>query len=613
MIFAVFLLTFCIYAITLCPSVYVEGSGELIGATQLLGTAHPTGYPLFTLVGRVVCAVLPFSSPAVEVNLFSALCGALSTASLSALLRARGLMLGSASAGGMALGLSATYWSQAVVAEVYTMFTLFGIATIAAALQAARVSSAERQHRWLLLTGYVSGIAVTSHLQAVLLLPGILLITLRAHRLRSTLLRAVALVAAGTVLGFSATLYLPVRNGLGAGFHWGPLDSGSAMWAHITGELYRGSFLFSLPWSALWLNVQRLANQITVDFTALLLPVALWGGVRVWRVDRDLAVVTSTSVVANFAVALNYDRDPNGIGVFFLLAVLCLALWFGFGIDDLCRRLRYRPALLVMPAVAALLFVANRETADRSHSLTPDQYGRAILRELPAEAVLITEGDDASYIVDYLSRVEGLRPDVDLLQRQGRGTGLVANLPSPYEMTRAARQLQTEMQLISSGRPVHYLHARAVPLQDYRFAPWGLTYQLVSQSGWPSSSPPGSPRPQIPVTRSRDPWVRKLESNYWFMVAEHAMERGETAAVVAALDSSAARAPQSHTANFNAGLKLLQINQLDRAFPYAERALQLRPMRPQGYQLVERILQRQGRAAAVRDLERQARRWGVVP
>ena len=49
------------YALTLCPTVYVEGSGELIGAAYLLGTAHPTGYPLFCLFGRLVAAALPRS------------------------------------------------------------------------------------------------------------------------------------------------------------------------------------------------------------------------------------------------------------------------------------------------------------------------------------------------------------------------------------------------------------------------------------------------------------------------------------------------------------------------------------------------------------------------
>ena len=62
-----------VYAATLCPSVYAEGSGELIGATFMLGTAHPTGYPLYCMLGRVFCLLVPLGSPALQVNAFTAL------------------------------------------------------------------------------------------------------------------------------------------------------------------------------------------------------------------------------------------------------------------------------------------------------------------------------------------------------------------------------------------------------------------------------------------------------------------------------------------------------------------------------------------------------------
>ena len=65
-------LSLVVYLQTLCPTVYVEGSGELIGATYLLGTPHPTGYPLFCLLGRLIAVLLPLSSPALEVNAASA-------------------------------------------------------------------------------------------------------------------------------------------------------------------------------------------------------------------------------------------------------------------------------------------------------------------------------------------------------------------------------------------------------------------------------------------------------------------------------------------------------------------------------------------------------------
>ena len=78
-----------VYVLTLCPTVYVEGSGELIGAVRGLGTPHPTGYPLFCLSGRLLTSLLLFAHPAYEVNLVSALFAAAACGVLAHLLQRR--------------------------------------------------------------------------------------------------------------------------------------------------------------------------------------------------------------------------------------------------------------------------------------------------------------------------------------------------------------------------------------------------------------------------------------------------------------------------------------------------------------------------------------------
>ena len=42
---------FIIYLFTLAPSVVQIDSGELATVQATLGIAHPTGYPLFTMIG----------------------------------------------------------------------------------------------------------------------------------------------------------------------------------------------------------------------------------------------------------------------------------------------------------------------------------------------------------------------------------------------------------------------------------------------------------------------------------------------------------------------------------------------------------------------------------
>src|SRR5512139_2944897 len=78
--FAVALAAFLVYALTLSPTVawvnQGEDSGDLLVAAATLGIPHPTGYPLFTLLGRVA-SLVPLGSLAFRINLVAALAGAI--------------------------------------------------------------------------------------------------------------------------------------------------------------------------------------------------------------------------------------------------------------------------------------------------------------------------------------------------------------------------------------------------------------------------------------------------------------------------------------------------------------------------------------------------------
>ncbi|MGE5498138.1 MAG: protein O-mannosyl-transferase family, partial [Syntrophothermus sp.] len=47
------LLVFIIYLISMAPSVVEIDAGELAAVQATLGIAHPTGYPLFTMLGYI--------------------------------------------------------------------------------------------------------------------------------------------------------------------------------------------------------------------------------------------------------------------------------------------------------------------------------------------------------------------------------------------------------------------------------------------------------------------------------------------------------------------------------------------------------------------------------
>src|SRR5262245_14064014 len=79
-----------LYASGACPTVYVGDSGELVTAVATLGIPHPTGYPLYVLLGHLWTMLVPIGEPAWRMSLFSAACGGGAAAVLYAVIRREG-------------------------------------------------------------------------------------------------------------------------------------------------------------------------------------------------------------------------------------------------------------------------------------------------------------------------------------------------------------------------------------------------------------------------------------------------------------------------------------------------------------------------------------------
>ncbi|MEW6007859.1 MAG: DUF2723 domain-containing protein [bacterium] len=134
----VFFVSFGVYLHTLTPTIGFHDSGELITCAYTLGIAHPPGYPLYTLLGKVFITLIPFGNIAFRMNMESALFASLCVmmvyfitlkVSGRAEERKNGRIISSVVAS-LILAFSATFWEQAVIAEKYTLNALFATLTI---------------------------------------------------------------------------------------------------------------------------------------------------------------------------------------------------------------------------------------------------------------------------------------------------------------------------------------------------------------------------------------------------------------------------------------------------------------------------------------------------
>lgn len=127
---------FALYLVFLVPGVLSGDAGELAYHPALLGIPHPTGYPLYLLLGRVWLWIMPWGELAWRMNVFSAIWGALAVGWLTALLWRR-LPAWAAVAGGLALAVTHDMWRYSTETAVYSLHAFLFVFTL------------ERFERWI--------------------------------------------------------------------------------------------------------------------------------------------------------------------------------------------------------------------------------------------------------------------------------------------------------------------------------------------------------------------------------------------------------------------------------------------------------------------------------
>ena len=340
---------FAAYHATLLPSLDFGDTAAYQGA---VGDWHPTprqAYPLYFALANTLFAVVG-GEPARALNLLSALCGAAAGGAVVWL--AAGLT-GSIVAGvwaGLMLGASYTFWSQAIIGEVYTLHLLLTALTLIAAFGWARQPSLSR----LALLFGVYAISFGNHLMMILLAPALLvLLALTPGGLRQAgSPRALGLALLCAVAGGSQYLW-------NAAYLWQMidpppplLDGFRTFWFDVTKSDWRSTMVMGVHESALPKRADLYWFDITQQFGVAGVCVALAGVAMLWRRWR-LLLVLLTGWLTAFVFAYTYN--VGDVHVFFLPSHQLAVLSGAFAIAALLRWTGHRRAAIHGLALAVTL------------------------------------------------------------------------------------------------------------------------------------------------------------------------------------------------------------------------------------------------------------------
>lgn len=455
------LASFALYARTAAPSVATlfDDSLEFQVVLPTLGIAHPSGYPLYTLLGKLFTLLLPFRDPAGRANLLSALCAAVAVSVLYLVARRVAGNRAAAITAAALFAIVPAWWSQATIAEVYALHGLFVALfiycllrwetergrgsreqgtgnrewTTVANLQPS-TSNLQRptsNDAWLAAAALVCGLGLTHHRMIALLLPAALVFIFWTD---PALIRQPRRWLLPIILGVAPLLlylYLPIRGRAITSLDgtYAPTARGTLDWILARGY---SVFLTGNPF-----GVQRGASDFVALFlgqmSALPVIAALTGLIEAWRFSARRATFLLLATAAQIAFGVAYKVQD--VEVFFIPAFMLTALWAAIGLGRVfdatvqqavhaARPLRLPPwarplylAAWLLPVAGIVLFYPARDAvrawAQRDHSQDWAVYdaGQDIVENAAAGGEVVGLLGETT-LVRYFRDVLGQRADL---------------------------------------------------------------------------------------------------------------------------------------------------------------------------------------------------------
>jgi Protein O-mannosyl-transferase TMEM260-like len=471
----VFAASLGLYLATLAPTISSTSfdSAELITKSGILQTAHTPGSPVYVWLGHLY-TYLPFGDLAYRVNLMSASLGAL-TVVIIYVITARYLTGERLSAIGAAalFGLSLTFWSQAVISELYAPNIGFVAVVVLALLEWSAAKGAPggdkaRGRWWLVAAALVFGLSLGIHLSNVLYLPAFGAFALlglpvprdatgrvRLRFDRQTLGRIAAwidwrgealCVAAGVlavVLPYGWE-YFDLPN-IPTGDNFPKVAPGWPLFYEVTLNAFKGA-RFAYTWGEIPDRIAQFLHLFERNLGGIGVALTLLGAWRLLFTRLRLFYLLVLLFLANAIFYVNYKVPDND--VYYIPAYFAAACFAGVGLEAVIAGLRvlfsrrgeaWRYARVAVPWAGAGALVisgawwalsSNYESNDLSSNLSfRDYYGNTLSTSvLPQGAYLYHRGASLGYDLLYYTKLCGVRPDLHVQ------AGLGPNEPAPGDV-----------------------------------------------------------------------------------------------------------------------------------------------------------------------------------
>ena len=429
----IFLAVFGTYVHNLSLSVFGGDVGDFVSAIVTHGVPHPSGYPLFTMLG-ILANSLPFNMTAAwKVGLVSVLAASFSLIFLYiiTLLLTKNKMIAIITS--LYMAFFSLFWLYAEIAEVFSLTILFILLLFLFSILFYKT----KKTLYLYVVSFFAGLSLSHHEIILAIFPSVAILVFSANWriIKSPLLIAKCLGL--FLLGLLPYLYIPIAASLHPLVNWDQAYTLQNFIHLVTRGDYgwqptSGTISISFKFLAVLSYFEKMFIELTPAGSFLIL-LGMFQTLRKKQFALFSALFLGFFLTGPFYVWYGFVPLLSGfvMGVierFYLISSAFLFVFFGFGLelfstllssiiptDNKKRRGIYKQIIIVIFLILPIaLFNINFSKIDLHAVWVGDNLGTDILQPLPKNSVLAIEGDTAFFNTEYMQIARNVRRDITL-------------------------------------------------------------------------------------------------------------------------------------------------------------------------------------------------------
>ncbi len=456
-----------IYLLTMAPTIVEIDSGELTTVQMTLGVAHPTGYPLFSMIGFLYSKLpLPFP-PAYKMNLLAASWCAFGAGFFVVISRmlfrnldlfspvkkqngyervrpkrkkqkevvtkngmqvetkvpmTRATVLLSSAAGALMMGVSKTFWEQSISVEVYSLHIFLILTVIWALLRAYIISKrfpGKSINAWLIAAAALA-FSFSNHMSTLFILPAAAYLFFSCFGFNKP-----AFILIGKMLAVFVPIlillysYLPIRGMANPVLNWSNPVNMEQIIRHVSGWQYR-TWLFS-SFDAAEKQFSHFTDNFLYEYniSTVFFVIGL-----IFLLIRARKLFIFFFIAFAFCILYSINYDIKDIDTYFLLAYISMGFFAAFGIAQVFGLLHDQKTQYGLGLTIAAIFICvqiyfTAGKVDAHDVYTFEDYTISALQSAGKDAIILSYQWD--YLIApsyYVQNVLHIRPDVKVIDKE---------------------------------------------------------------------------------------------------------------------------------------------------------------------------------------------------